>query len=94
MSKHTPGPWHYFRGFGSGYFYVESDIPGIGADKQMLIKIGKSEENAQLIASAPDLLKALKDLVARCDGEEGIQPDRSNMCTIEAHAAIKRAEGL
>lgn len=45
-------------------------------------------------SAAPDLLKALKNLVKRCDGPEGVQSDGSNMCTLEAHAAIKKAEGL
>jgi len=47
----------------------------------------------RLIRAAPDLLDALKDLVARCDGDEGVRPDGSNIQTMAAHAAILRAEG-
>jgi hypothetical protein len=39
------------------------------------------------------LLAALKDLVARCDGEEGVRADGSNIQTMQAHAAIQAAEG-
>ena len=55
--------------------------------------IAKREQHGRLIAAAPELLEALKKLVYRCDGSEGVQPDGSNMCTLEAHAAIRKAEG-
>lgn len=38
------------------------------------------------------LVSALKDLVSRCDGDEGVRADGSNIQTIRAHAAIERAE--
>lgn len=49
--------------------------------------------NARLMAAAPDLLEALKDLVARCDGEEGVRADGSNIDTAWAHGIIAKAEG-
>jgi hypothetical protein len=38
------------------------------------------------------LLSALRDIVRRCDGREGVQPDGSNMDTSAAHVAIRDAE--
>lgn len=35
-----------------------------------------------------DLYAALRELVTRCDGAEGVQPDGSNMDTTDAHAAL------
>lgn len=40
-----------------------------------------------------DVLVALEDLVARCDGEEGVRADGSNIQTMRAHAAIAKATG-
>jgi hypothetical protein len=34
------------------------------------------------------LRTALRDLVNRCDGAEGVRADGSNICTIGAHAAL------
>lgn len=93
-TKHTPGPWEII--------HTEKN-PG----KVDQIHVGKPDytvcrvmaygenamANARLIAAAPDLLKALKDLVERCDGEEGIQADGSNMDTLSAHMVIQLAEG-
>lgn len=31
---------------------------------------------------------ALRDLVTRCDGAEGVRADGSNLCTIAAHVAL------
>lgn len=43
--------------------------------------------------AAPDLLEALRDLVARCDGPEGVRADGGNIETLAAHVAIAKAEG-
>jgi hypothetical protein len=43
--------------------------------------------------AAPDLLEALKDLVYRCDGDEGVRADGSNIDTAWAHTIIAKAEG-
>lgn len=53
----------------------------------------EARANARLIKAAPRLLEALKALVARCDGDEGVQADGSNMDTLAAHAVIAEAEG-
>lgn len=40
-----------------------------------------------------ELLAALKALVTRCDGDEGVREDGSNIDTCAARAAIAKAEG-
>lgn len=87
-TQHTPGPWrHTNRG------------SVIGADNCAVVSCqdcrltDEAVANARLIAAAPDLLAALIDLVERCDGEEGIRADGSNIETMRAHAAISRAQG-
>ena len=52
-----------------------------------------AECDARLMAAAPELLAALLNLVARCDGEEGVRANGSNIDTLAAHFAIAKAEG-
>lgn len=92
MSKHTPGPWKvntqpegtvvWLNGSAG---YELRDPTGFGHNA--------NPADARLIAAAPDLLRALKDLVARCDGDEGVRADGSNIDTAWAHAIIAKAEG-
>ena len=78
-TKHTPGPWH-----------VPKDIPGpdkwMVADCCGIIRRSTDEEkaNAHLIAAAPDMLAALKQIM-----EEGITGPSCDA----ARAAIAKAEG-
>lgn len=46
-----------------------------------MTRVTLQKENAKLH-------KALRDLVDRCDGTEGVQQDGSNMDTYSAHAAL------
>lgn len=72
--------------FKAAEFFV---APGKGvADLQV-----PTNPDMRLIAAAPDLLEALRDLVERCDGEDGVRSCGSNIQTIRAHAAISKAEG-
>jgi hypothetical protein len=43
--------------------------------------------------AAPEVLGALRELTARCDGDEGVRADGSNIQTMRAHAAIAKVEG-
>ena len=42
--------------------------------------------------AAPFLFEALKELVLRCDGAEGVRADGSNIDTLVAHAVLERIE--
>jgi len=93
MSTHTPGPWRAKLTRGKhGY----SDFYNVlGPQYEVCRMMGIDHEdkaNARLIAAAPDLLEALRDLVARCDGSEGVRADGSNIETLAAHLAIAKAE--
>ena len=44
-------------------------------------------------ADNTELLEALEELVARCDGEEGVRADGTNIHTMRAHAIIAKARG-
>lgn len=90
-TKHTPGPW-----------MVEMDEPfelGICAGKMLITSIPMDDccpdlhevdrANARLIASAPDMLEALKiaDHALEVAGFQDVQPIRATV-----RAAIARAE--
>lgn len=79
--KHTPGPWRYTP------WHIEEGNPTVRAPEGWLICETSSDANARLIAAAPDLLQALKRLVARVD------PDYTEVETLEAKAAIDKALG-
>ena len=108
MSKHTPGPWEVKRSR-SGYPYriyapnaddhrngaVGRDVTRWGAFSLPSSK--EAEANARLIAAAPDLLEALREIAK---GEGPFSTDRlthAENC-IEAmqeiaRVAIAKAEG-
>lgn len=61
MSKHTPGPWQWSNG------RLLHNVPGEYSDTILDIqdKVWRpTEEDARLIAAAPELLEALQDLDA------------------------------
>lgn len=82
-NQHTPGPWKHDENWG-------------------LIKYGKTEicalhsgneANAHLIASAPDLLSALRFLLADYIAINGEKLTGSSVPADMARAAISKAEG-
>ena len=87
MSKHTPGPWR------DGGPSAIGGWPVVGTGRGRIICYmryaypidSKTAANARLIAAAPDLLAALKNLEHEWDGE------RCDMA--EAQEAIAKAEG-
>ena len=90
MSKHTPGPWKYTKcpcGHKScSQFYISNQG-----------STGFEEDDARLICAAPELLEALKKIIAiedleRCGDWEEIEQAREKAREI-ANAAIKKAEG-
>lgn len=83
MSKHTPGPWSYQI---SRYEPEAFDIiePGVGA-----LAIVKSEDYARLIAAAPDLLEALKEMLLVWEEDPAYGATHAD----KARVAIAKAEG-
>lgn len=66
MSTHTPGPWKT----GTGKFtdqVFERDAEGEDWGHWLICETGGNTANARLIASAPDLLVALKDARERLE---------------------------
>ena len=85
VTQHTPGPWEAQDTAGHD-IHGQTAIYDAGGKDVAIVYDG--DANARLIAAAPDLLKALKGMVAhesRCDEK---CPDLAN-----ARAAIKAAEG-
>lgn len=100
MTKHTPGPWEYK---GGKVLSRTSPHAGLVAhiyekgnllwDKNNIEPVGWSDTaqrdaNAHLIAAAPDLLAALKGLMAWCAGDVLNVPEVN-----AARDAVAKAEG-
>ena len=102
MSKHTPGPWtlntvrtssglcHKVGPFPwkdgkQNYACIYDDYPGYGDGTPELIA------NSHIIAAAPDLLKALEELLTRAELELA-DPDDVHEVYI-ARIAIAKAKG-
>lgn len=95
MGKHTPGPWVAFYKSKYGEWHV--GVPSsVGTMKVGLFPNGIQTEHpegdANLIAAAPDLLSALKDLLFNCDHGNGLNAWEKTK--EKARAAISKAEGV
>lgn len=95
MTKHThtPGPWHVGGKFDSIVYDADgcaianaTTYHGKHADRA-------ASENARLIAAAPDLLAALRDMVANYVDTYGDEGDDAPATVKAALAAIAKAEG-
>jgi hypothetical protein len=91
MSKHTPGPWIVYE-FVDGYDIrapeAECYVATASDPEAVWGAIGR-EEDAYLIAAAPELLEALENLLKVHEGEGGTQYNAADM----ARAAIAKAKG-
>lgn len=90
MNKYTPGPWRIQNPHG----LLTLDIVDEQRNLQLcrMYKYFRSDDeasaNANLIAAAPDLLRALEELVKRCN----LFPDADYHKA--AKAAIDKAKGI
>ena len=92
MSKHTPGPWKAH--FEEAYFVTGPDLGRVAMMMNLRGAHGlggrrsgdESAANCRLIAAAPDLLEALRDMVSD-------HKDLSAATLRFARAAIAKAEG-
>ena len=95
-AKHTPGPWMIATSCSYRRVISESDTPvavpivqhSDGHPDIYFPNGGEDGPDAHLIAAAPDLLAALEDLLAICDGDPD-EPEELEW----ARAAIARAKG-
>lgn len=90
-AKHTPGPWKVVKDDFLGIRIKQSD----GGDIRSIAEILKhppggvlGENNARLIAAAPDLLEALKAVLNNCLDSQSLADAYK-----QARAAIAKAEG-
>ena len=93
--KHAPGPWYYDDGIAFIFWTAPSEYrrsvvchipsPTYNDDK------GRSywPANARLIAAAPDLLEALRNMLSKCGCGTALGCEVCNA----ARAAIAKAEG-
>lgn len=85
---HTPGPWDYSLekkdATWPGMYSLRTSILAYGRDGEEGIYIDNPDD-AHLMFAAPELLEALKEVVAISD--------RKHDAWDKAHAAIAKAEG-
>jgi hypothetical protein len=86
----TDGGYYYPSVYGCKYVEVHS-LPDELAKEVRAISKGIERKAPKRVMPADMLAAALKALVVRCDGAEGVQSDGSNMDTSAAHAALKKA---
>ena len=97
---HTPGPWDRGPYVGDNIHVITTtEHPWVGriVAKVPALNIVDGEANARLIAAAPDLLAAIKALMAEVErrdnpSDEGCSSDCDQMDA--AKAAVAKAEGL
>jgi hypothetical protein len=98
MSKHTPGPWAVDADAYPIFIYSESEtwplIDELGNEEgckgAFIANTGDNKANARLIAAAPELLEALKDML---DGHEDACTGYGEGAADKARAAIAKATG-
>jgi len=91
-TTHTPGPWRVIEGHCG-------DLLGLMSETGAIAMLGKkaaiNPANAQLIAAAPDLLEALREmgdcLAYGLDKPDGSEPTAEDLARAESVAAKGRA---
>lgn len=80
------GFWIEHQGVQIATISHESDNAGLA--------YGDGEKNGRYLVHTanayPELVEALKELVARCDGIEGVRADGSNIQTHNAHGILSK----
>jgi hypothetical protein len=86
-SVRTAGPWYEMT---KGENEYQSQVCQESTGKTVALTYTGNDADARLIAAAPELLEALKDLLANC---ECIQARHRPNGILEARAAISKADG-
>jgi hypothetical protein len=87
MSKHTPKPWCLYGEYGG-----EHEIVSVSGGERSYVARAMDQDDARLIAAAPDLIEALKMCVAQLRADEpdyGKEADAIHAALL----AIAQAEG-
>ena len=89
MSKHTAGPWEISKHATPAY-HPQFGVYAPAANDHAIVTGPNAEADARLIAAAPDLLAALKEMLSIDDWtDENIAPKK---LVDKAFAAIAKAE--
>ena len=100
QATHTKGPWHTGQGNGEGSIFCESGRMRLESGGTTLYPVcaisrgwdeGEDAANAHLIAAAPDLLEALREMAEHWPPQKPESP--AFMAYINAMSAIAKAEG-
>ena len=98
-NQHTPGPWHVGIGNGDGSIFPEvgrTRLEDGGTTLYPIAQVNRGwnavedDANARLIAAAPDLLAALRNVIASYRAND---PDSMANAINDAEAAIAKATG-
>ncbi|MBA4282219.1 hypothetical protein [Ralstonia sp.] len=92
MSAHTPGPWEAVDRFTVRSAYSMGDKSKPGWIVATLSEAALPSDSA-LIAAAPELLAALKDVIGWVAGPSSFHTDAPLKAVDRARAAIAKAEG-
>lgn len=82
-TQHTPGPWRYDPV--DGHIYATSEASPLPAPARVCdphaddIDIDEREANARLIAAAPDLLAALRDIYRAARSRDATMGDQIDL---------------
>jgi len=92
IEQHTQGPWEYGEDCDNEWYFAAASNPNVQLGWVCPNEESTQEANARLIAAAPELLEALKDLEA---GYERLKDQGYPVsdCQKQARAAIAKARG-
>jgi len=98
MKKHTPGPWAIVTGQGWRNAAIRPIVMGQQSQHTLarILPNDDCEANARLIAAAPELLEALKGLLADISDYQTTNNlgGQRNHWQVIARAAIAKAESV
>lgn len=102
QAAHTPGPWAFTAHTGPRDVTLKRHHFRVGQagapNRGVAIAFGDDEANARLIAAAPDLLTALKQVRFHCvvegaTGRASVALNANHAVFAQIDAAIAKAEG-
>lgn len=91
MSKHTEGPWRFWRQTRTGSKDTCTFQNLKGEEVLRAVTVTLTEADACLIAAAPELLSALKDIIGWVPGAAAWHTDAPIKAVERARAAIYKA---